>query len=237
MKRIRIFNFLIVDLILPGQVVRRASVKTLSPFNSFRECVDLIESDPSIRNVNRKSPERNRTNILAVTNSQTFKPGISVGWQMVRRYVKYPSLQECVDRPEELEPPQLQMAIAHLWRAPPSHKSRLMWLSDGLGDGARAPPPRGFLDLDRVQHVRSSTLIFTGTGPTTSSVRALIVRRRREWCCNCSSLPPGRRVIFCILPLLVVLFALIGTDLEVWLMTTLRFTSSWKYGPYGQTGL
>lgn len=97
--------------------------------------------------------------------------------------------------------------------------------------------PRGFLDLDRVQHVRSSTLIFAGTGPTTSFVRALIVRRRREWCCNCSSLPPGRRVIFCILPLLVVLFALIGTDLELWLMTTLRFTFSWKYGPYGQTGL
>lgn len=115
MKRKLIFNFLIVDLIVPSQAVRRALVKTLSPFNSFRECLDLIESDPSIRNINRKSSERNRTNILAVTNSQTFKPGISVGWQMVRRYVKCPpSLQECVDRPEELEPPQLQVAIAHL---------------------------------------------------------------------------------------------------------------------------
>lgn len=90
MKIIRIFNFLIVDFILPSQVVCRASVKTLSPFNSFLECVDLIESDPSTRNVNRKSSDRNRTNILSVTNSQTFKPGISVGWQMVRRYVKCP---------------------------------------------------------------------------------------------------------------------------------------------------
>lgn len=45
-----------------------------------------------------------------------------------------------------------------------------MRLPDGLGDGARAP--RGFLDLDRVQHVRSSTLILAGTGPTTSFVRA-----------------------------------------------------------------
>lgn len=111
---------------------------------------------------------------------------------MVRRYVKCPTVlllcKNALIGPKNWSHPnyrwQSHICEEHL-------RVINLVLCDSLMDSetGHVPPARGFLDLDRVQHVRSSTLIFAGTGPTTSFVRALIVRRRREWCCN-SSRPP-----------------------------------------------
>lgn len=176
-----------------------------------RERVDSIELDPPIRNVNHKSSARNRTNILLVTNSQSFKTGISLGWQMVRRYVKRPpSLQECVDKPEELEPPTTGgnhtsvKSTSYLW----SHKSRLMWLP-GLGDG-HVSPPRARVPRPGQRATRPILNTNLRGNGSDDIVRPRTDRRPSKAKVILQLLLPPGRVIFCILPL--VLFTLMDAD-------------------------